>query len=164
MEPLSSTKKIFRIFGDTVNTASRICSSGIPYKINVSQDVYNHCQFIENLSWELRENVAMKGKQGLNCYVLNDALNDTLNSSLDAKFKAAQLYSSKSRHSVPRWMVRGSILVKQNMRQSSTVYVNRLKEIRQSLYYKNGHYILEIIGILKNIQMNINQQRVRNSI
>eukprot|EP01083_Nonionella_stella_P084795 234800_1 len=39
---IGAHRRFFGIFGDTVNTASRICTTGVKYKINISQKVHLH--------------------------------------------------------------------------------------------------------------------------
>merc|ERR1719206_16592 len=138
---VGAQRRFFRIFGDTVNTASRICSTGIKHKINVSAGVHAACTVIESLSWEHRENIPMKGKGTMTCMVLQEQSRNRRRS-LDAKFKDARAlyddavsHKSKKRNSKPRWMVQGSLLVKQNTKQSSNVYVNRLQEVTQGIHH-----------------------------
>ena len=131
---VGAQRRFFRIFGDTVNTASRICSTGIKYKINVSDIVHQCVENTDNFQWESRENVSMKGKGTMNCMVLQH-LAHRQSVSLHSKFEASRLHSAetKSRFSQPRWMVKGSLMVKQNTKQSSSVFVSRIQEVTNML-------------------------------
>ena len=132
-----------------MNTASRVCSTGIKYKINISEAAYQCAQFHHdhmasgNLSWDYRADVSMKGKGTMNCYVLQyedgERPEHRDSAGLDEKFVEANKYSSRNtqRNSMPRWMIQGSILVKQNAKQSSNVYANRLQEVAQRLDYNS---------------------------
>lgn len=58
------------MFGDTVNVANRMESTGVPEKIHLSQDTYerliNHDQYI----FEDRGEIAIKGKGYMRTYFL----------------------------------------------------------------------------------------------
>ncbi len=58
----------FDIWGDTVNTASRMESNSIPGKINVSEIVYQNQK--ENFLFEERESLEVKGKGKMKMYFL----------------------------------------------------------------------------------------------
>ena len=57
---VGAQRRFFRIFGDTVNTASRICSTGNKHKPNVSAAVHKVCAEYRTMSWEHREKVARR--------------------------------------------------------------------------------------------------------
>ena len=58
----------YDLFGDTVNTASRMESLGEPGKINISESTY---QLIKNdISCETREKIQAKGKGELEMYFI----------------------------------------------------------------------------------------------
>lgn len=66
-------KFIYDVWGDTVNTASRLESHGVPGRIQVSEEVFRRIQ-----GWcrcEPRAGVDVKGKGPMNLYLINGGLN-----------------------------------------------------------------------------------------
>jgi len=65
-------KYIYDLFGDTVNTASRMESNGAPMRINISQETY---ELLEGIyTFETREPMEVKGKGIYNMYFLTNDL------------------------------------------------------------------------------------------
>ncbi|NEO83606.1 MAG: adenylate/guanylate cyclase domain-containing protein [Spirulina sp. SIO3F2] len=62
-------KFAYDIWGDTVNTASRMESHGIPGRIHISADVYE--QLHSHYSFEPRGEIEIKGKGKMKTYLLN---------------------------------------------------------------------------------------------
>jgi class 3 adenylate cyclase len=64
-------KKKFRydLFGDTINTASRIESAGIAGKINISSSTYELIKY--DFKCHARGNIFAKGKGELKMYFVN---------------------------------------------------------------------------------------------
>ncbi|MBL4605175.1 MAG: tetratricopeptide repeat protein [Flavobacteriaceae bacterium] len=58
----------YDIWGDTVNTASRMESNSIVGKVNISQDTYVLVKEEDDLSFEYRGKIAVKGKGKLEMY------------------------------------------------------------------------------------------------
>jgi len=65
---IGEKKFAFDIWGDTVNTASRMESSGEPGKINVSEELYLIVKDIFNFSY--RGEIEAKGKGKMKMYLL----------------------------------------------------------------------------------------------
>lgn len=65
---IGSKKFIYDLWGDTVNTASRLEASGAPGRIQVSQDVYQRLK--DTFSFEERGQVSLKGKGDVQAYWL----------------------------------------------------------------------------------------------
>ncbi|KAJ7391827.1 hypothetical protein OS493_016116 [Desmophyllum pertusum] len=58
------------LFGDTVNTASRMQTTGMPQKIHVSKDTKDMLTFLGGYALEFRELVDVKGKGAMQTYWL----------------------------------------------------------------------------------------------
>ncbi len=67
-------KYIYDVFGDTVNTASRMESNSEPMRINVSDRTYEILR--DKFEFEKREPVEVKGKGVFQMYFLNPPQDD----------------------------------------------------------------------------------------
>jgi len=65
-------KYIYDVFGDTINTASRMESNSQPMRINISESTYQHVK--ANFDCEYRGSLDVKGKGKLNMYFVNHLL------------------------------------------------------------------------------------------
>ncbi len=63
----------YDIWGDTVNTASRMESSGEIGKVNISQDTYAHIKDDPHFSFEARGKIKAKGKGKIDMYFVTKA-------------------------------------------------------------------------------------------
>lgn len=64
---IGKTKFAYDVYGDTVNTASRMESTGIPGRIQCSRETYSRVHDV--FSFEERPNVQVKGKGTLTTYL-----------------------------------------------------------------------------------------------
>ena len=62
-------KYIYDVFGDSINTASRMQTNGKPMKINVSESTYNILK--DRFRFIARETLSVKGKGNMNMYFLD---------------------------------------------------------------------------------------------
>ena len=62
-------KYIYDVFGDTINTASRMESNSEPMRINISESTYQHVK--ADFNCEYRGSMDVKGKGKLNMYFVN---------------------------------------------------------------------------------------------
>jgi guanylate cyclase len=60
------------MFGDTVNVANRMESSGLPERIHLSDDTYKRLTNREQYIFEERGEIAIKGKGFMRTYFLLD--------------------------------------------------------------------------------------------
>jgi len=65
-------RSIYDVWGDTVNTASRLESSGLPNRIQISDFTYNKVK--DTFACELRGPVEIKGKGMMLTYFLGSRL------------------------------------------------------------------------------------------
>jgi class 3 adenylate cyclase len=66
--PHRTKKYVYEIWGDTVNTASRMESTGVPGEIQVSEST--HRLLAEHYAFEDRGLIAVKGKGDVRAYLL----------------------------------------------------------------------------------------------
>ena len=62
------------LFGDTVNTASRMESTSIAGRMQVSETTYELVRSQGEFEWEVRRDVEMKGKGKVETYLLCDGI------------------------------------------------------------------------------------------
>lgn len=67
---IGQNKFVYDLWGDTVNTASRMESHGVPGRINCSQDIYEKLK--DKFIFEDRGEMEVKGKGVMHMYFLND--------------------------------------------------------------------------------------------
>lgn len=67
----------YDIWGDTVNTASRMESSGEVGKVNISEDTYNHIKDEIEFSFETRGKIKAKGKGEVEMYFVSRNVHDS---------------------------------------------------------------------------------------
>ena len=65
---IGTTKLLYDIWGDTVNVSSRMYSTGVHGKIQVTEDCAKKLESM--FDFEFRGKIAVKGKGDLNTYVL----------------------------------------------------------------------------------------------
>ena len=71
---VGSQKPQFALFGDTVNTASRMMSTGQVDHIHISASTYEHVKAEEQFSWTARK-TTVKGKGEMDTYLLRNDTN-----------------------------------------------------------------------------------------
>ena len=58
----------YDVWGDTVNTASRLESNGMVGKVNISESLYQHIKDLDIFTFEYRGKIDVKGKGEINMY------------------------------------------------------------------------------------------------
>lgn len=66
---IGQKKFAYDVWGDTVNLASRMESSGLAEKINISGDTYHYVQYL--FDCEYRGKIAAKNKGHIDMYLVN---------------------------------------------------------------------------------------------
>eukprot|EP00756_Hemistasia_phaeocysticola_P033197 Hpha_TRINITY_DN16452_c1_g4::TRINITY_DN16452_c1_g4_i1::g.161452::m.161452 len=66
---LGTTNFIYDVFGDSVNTASRLASNGVSYRVQVSQET---ADLVPEMGMEPRGTVVLKGKGPVPCFLVSD--------------------------------------------------------------------------------------------
>lgn len=64
----------YDVWGDTVNTASRLESNGMVGKVNISESLYNHIKDDDLFTFEYRGKIYAKGKGEINMYFVEKRL------------------------------------------------------------------------------------------
>lgn len=72
---VGSKKFSYDIWGDTVNTASRMESNGVLGRINVSDAIFNQLSSESKLVFESRGKITVKGKGEMEMYFVNEVSN-----------------------------------------------------------------------------------------
>ena len=72
---IGTSRKFFRIFGDTVNTASRVCTTGISGEIQISTATHQEGNVASTFDLTARTPVYMKGKGNVKTYVVHQVRN-----------------------------------------------------------------------------------------
>lgn len=123
------------LFGDTVNTASRMESNGEPLKIHISQSTKTILDKFGTFDIAERGLVEMKGKGKLRTYWLNgeqhsELYTSTLNNSVTAATATATQNYDKSKDKDPLSLLRTGIM---RSRSNSLIPPNDLKSRSNSL-------------------------------
>ena len=69
---IGTTKFIYDLWGESVNMASRMESTGIPNQIQVSENFYNEIK--DKYKTELRGEITVKGAGQVKTYMLHGAV------------------------------------------------------------------------------------------
>jgi class 3 adenylate cyclase len=69
---IGQNKFAYDMWGDTVNVAQRLESTGVPGQVHVSENVY--AKMKENLVFEFRGEIELKGKGGMPTYFMKEEL------------------------------------------------------------------------------------------
>jgi len=89
------------LFGDTVNTASRMESTSVENRMQISQDTYDLVSDVSEFKWEQRGHVEVKGKGKMMTYFLLDSDSDSEdNEPLSAKAEKEESFEEKLQKSI----------------------------------------------------------------
>ena len=118
------------LFGDTVNTSSRMESNGLPLRIHISKECFGELDALGGYDTEERGLVAMKGK--------GEVLTYWLNGTLDGAIRKKKLDYTKLRplFSLPKLGVASSVEMSRRDRRSPRMSMVST-DIRQSFRERN---------------------------
>ncbi|SOV18179.1 guanylyl cyclase beta [Plasmodium gaboni] len=137
---IGSVKPQYALFGDTVNTASRMKSTSLPDHIHVSYDTYKYLKEDNTFVWKERK-VFIKGKGKMKTYLLVDILDD-----IKRKGESLNYYSSSN------------LLLSQLGSETESIYEERENSKGgSSNISKEG-----IISINKSSNSNISKEHIRS--
>lgn len=145
---IGSVKPQYALFGDTVNTASRMKSTSLPDHIHVSYDTYKYLKEDNTFIWKERK-VFIKGKGKMKTYLLVDILDD-----VKRKGESLNYYSSSN------------LLLSQLGSEAVSIYEERedIKEGSMDIIKESSRDIIkeDSRDIIKEISTNISKSSSRN--
>ena len=96
---IGTSRKFFRIFGDTVNTASRVCTTGMAGEIQISTTTFAERNVSSSFDSSPRTPVFMKGKGMMKTYIIHQVSSSVLRQSTSMNTTRANSRAvSLSRH------------------------------------------------------------------
>ncbi|CRG93962.1 guanylyl cyclase beta, putative [Plasmodium gallinaceum] len=98
---IGSVKPQYSLFGDTVNTASRMKSTSLPDHIQVSHDTYKYLEEDKTLLWKERK-IFIKGKGEMKTYLLVDILGDSKNKRENSELEPSSSVLLESSNKIER--------------------------------------------------------------
>ena len=119
------------LFGDTVNTASRMESNGLPLRIHISKECYRELEKLGGYITEYRGGVQMKGKGTVDTYWLNGVTENAV------KKRSPDYSKLKPLFSYPKLGVMNSEQVSRRERRSPRMSMV-CPDVRQSFKDKNS--------------------------
>ena len=103
-------KPQFSLIGDTINTTSRVCSTGEVGKITLSQDAYKEVR-TRGLKFTMRE-IFAKGKGNLKTYILQRQIRDNHRQKIQPILGRSDIFRSFKVIANPNGILESSNLVK----------------------------------------------------